>query len=57
MIDNNLFRDLFRYGTIKCDCDIQDKSGRFIRVCIFKLDNKTYLTVMCNGEVLKCEEV
>ena len=57
MIDNNLFRDLLRYGTIKRDCDLQDKWGRFIRVCIYELDDKTYLIVMCNGEVLKCEEI
>lgn len=57
MVNTNLFDDLIRYGRMKCDCDFQDKSGRFIRVCMFEFNNKPYLTVMCNGEALKCEEV
>lgn len=57
MIDNNLFRDLIRYGTIKADFEVEDNMGRLFRVRVFDHDGKKYSAVMCDGEPLSCEEV
>lgn len=57
MIDNNLFRNLLRYGTIKADFEVKDNMGRLFRVRVFEYQEKKYFTVMCNGEPLRCEEV
>ena len=57
MIDNNLFRDLLRYGKIKADFEVNDTMGRFFRVRVFEYQEKKYFTVMCDGEPLRCEEV
>ena len=57
MIDNNLFRDLLRYGKIKADFEVKENTGRLFRVRVFEYDGKKYFTVMCDGEPLRCEEV
>ncbi len=57
MIDNNLFRNLLRYGKIKTDFEVKDNMGRLYRVRVFEYENKKYFTVMCDGELLRCEEV
>ena len=57
MIDNNLFRDLLRYGKIKADFEAKDTMGRYIRIRVFEYQEKKYFTVMCDGEPLRCEEV
>ena len=57
MIDNNLFRDMLRYGKIKSDFEVKDNIGRLFRVRVFEHQEKKYFTVMCNGEPLRCEEV
>ncbi len=59
MIDNNLFRDLLRYGKIKADFDntALDVDAEYIRVRVFEYDGKKYFTVMCDGEVLELKEV
>ena len=57
MIDNNLFRDLLRYGKIKADFEVKENTGRLFRVRVFECQEKKYFTVMCDGEVLRCEEV
>ena len=57
MIDNNLCRDLLRYGTIKADFEVKDNMGRLFRVRVFEYQEKKYFTVMCDGEPLRCEEV
>lgn len=57
MIDNNLFRDLLRYGKIKADFEVADGFWRYYRVRVFEYQEKKYFTVMCDGEVLRCEEV
>ena len=57
MIDNNLFRDLLRYGKIKADFEVKEITGRLFRVRVFEYEGKKYFTVMCDGEVLRCEEV
>ena len=57
MIDNNLFRDLLRYGKIKADFEVKDTMGRYFRVRVFEYQEKKYFTVMCDGEPLRCEEV
>ena len=57
MINNNLFRDLLRYGKIKADFEVKDTMGRYFRVRVFEYQEKKYFTVMCDGEVLKCEEI
>lgn len=57
MIDNNLFRDLLRYGKIKADFEVKDTMGRYFRVRVFWYQEKKYFTVMCNGEVLEIKEV
>ena len=57
MIDNNLFRDLLRYGKIKADFEVKDNMGRLFRVRVFEYQEKKYFTVMCDGESLRCEEV
>ena len=57
MINNNLFRDLLRYGKIKADFEVKENTGRLFRVRVFEYENKKYFTVMCDGEPLRCEEV
>lgn len=57
MVNNNLFRDLLRYGKIKADFEVKDNMGRYFRVRVFEYQEKKYFTVMCDGEVLRCEEV
>ena len=57
MIDNNLFRDLLRYGKMKADFEVKENTGRLFRVRVFEYENKKYFTVMCDGEPLRCEEV
>ena len=59
MINNNLFRDLLRYGKIKADFDntALDVDAEYIRVRVFEYEGKKYFTVMCDGEPLRCEEV
>ena len=57
MVNTNLFRDLLRYGKIKADFEVKDNMGRLFRVRVFEYENKKYFTVMCDGEVLRCEEV
>jgi hypothetical protein len=57
MVNTNLFRDLLRYGKIKADFDVKDNMGRLFRVRVFEYQEKKYFTVMCDGEVLMCEEV
>lgn len=59
MINTNLFRDLLRYGKIKADFDNTaiDVEAEYIRVRVFEYQGKKYFTVMCGGEVLRCEEV
>ena len=57
MINNNLFRDLLRYGKIKADFEVKDNMGRLFRVRAFEYQEKKYFTVMCDGEPLRCEEV
>ena len=55
MINNNLFRDLIRYGKIKADFEVKDTMGRYFRVRVFEYQDKKYFTVMCDGEVLRCD--
>jgi hypothetical protein len=59
MVNNNLFRDLLRYGKIKADFDNTaiDVEAEYIRVRVFEYQGKKYFTVMCDGEPLRCEEV
>lgn len=57
VINDNLFRDLLRYGKIKADFEVKENTGRLFRVRVFEYQEKKYFTVMCNGEVLRCEEM
>ena len=57
MVNTNLFRDLLRYGKIKADFEVADGFWRYYRVRVFEYQEKKYFTVMCDGEVLRCEEV
>ena len=57
VINNNLFRDLLRYGKMKADFEVKDTMGRYFRVRVFEYQEKKYFTVMCDGEPLRCEEV
>ena len=57
MINNNLFRDLLRYGKIKSDFEVKENMGRLFRVRVFEYQDKKYFTVMCDGEPLRCAEV
>lgn len=57
MVNTNLFRDLLRYGKMKSDFEVKDTMGRYFRVRVFEYQEKKYFTVMCDGEVLRCEEV
>ena len=57
MINNDLFRDLLRYGTIKADFEVENNMERLFRVRVFEYEGKKYFTVMCDGEPLRCEEV
>ena len=57
MINNNLFRDLLRYGKIKADFEVKDNMGHLFRVRAFEYQEKKYFTVVCEGEPLRCEEV
>lgn len=57
MINNNLFRDLLRYGKIKSDFEVKENTGRLFRVRVFEYENKKYFTVMCDGEPLELKEV
>lgn len=57
MIDNNLSRDLLRYGKIKSDFEVKDNMGRLFRVRVFEYQEKKYFTVMVDGEPLELKEV
>ena len=57
MINNNIFRDLLRYGKIKSDFEVKDSIGRWFRVRVFEYDGKKFFTVMCDGEPLELKEV
>lgn len=57
MIDNNLFRDLIRYGKIKADFEVKDTMGRYFRVRVFEYQEKKYFTVIVDGEPLELKEV
>ena len=57
MIDNNLFRDLIRYGKIKADFEVKDTMGRYFRVRVFEYQEKKYFTVMADGKALEMKEV
>lgn len=57
MIDNNLFRDLLRYGKIKADFEVADGFWRYYRVRVFEYQDKKYFTVMVDGEPLELKEV
>lgn len=57
MVNNNLFRDLLRYGKIKADFEVKDTMGRYFRVRVFEYQQKKYFTVMCDGEPLELKEV
>ena len=57
MINNNLFRELLRYGKIKSDFEVKDNMDRLFRVRVFEYQEKKYFTVMVDGEPLRCEEV
>ena len=57
MVNNNLFRDLLQYGTIKSDFEVADGLHRLFRIRVFEYENKKYFTVMCDGELLELKEV
>ena len=57
MVNNNLFRDLLRYGKMKADFEVRDTMGRYFRVRVFEYQEKKYFTVMCDGEWLELKEV
>ena len=57
MVNNNFFRDLLRYGKMKSDFEVKENTGRLFRVRVFEYQDKKYFTVMCDGELLRCEEV
>jgi hypothetical protein len=57
MVNTNLFCDLLRYGKMKADFEVKDAMGRYFRVRVFEHQEKKYFTVMCDGEMLRCEEV
>ena len=57
MVNNNLFRDLLRYGKIKADFEVKENTGRLFRIRVFEYQEKKYFTIMCDGEPLRCEEV
>ena len=57
MINNNLFRDLLRYGKMKADFEVKENTGRLFRVRVFEYQEKNYFTVICDGEWLELKEV
>ena len=57
MINNNLFRDLLRYGKMKADFEVKDTMGRYFRVRVFEYQEKKYFTVIVDGEPLELKEV
>ena len=57
MVNDNLFRDLLRYGKIKADFEVKENTGRLFRVRVFEYQEKKYFTVMCDGEPLELKEV
>ena len=57
MTKEEMMRDLIRYGKIKSDFEVKENTGRLFRVRVFEYQEKKYFTVMCDGEVLRCEEV
>ena len=44
-------------GKRKADFEVKDTMGRYFRVRVFEYQEKKYFTVMCDGEVLRCEDV
>jgi hypothetical protein len=57
MDKEEMMHDLLRYGKIKADFEVKDTMDRYFCVRVFEYQDKKYFTVMCDGEVLKCEEV
>jgi hypothetical protein len=57
MTKEDMMHDLVRYGKIKADFEAKDTMGRYFRVRVFEYQEKKYFTVMCDGELLRCEEV
>ena len=58
MINNNLFRDLLRYGKIKADFEAKDTMGRYIRIRVFEYqEKKQYIKKDENGEAVTYTEI
>ena len=57
MTKEDMMHDLVRYGKMKENFEVKDIMGRYFRVRVFEHQEKKFFTVMCNGEVLRCEEV
>ena len=57
MVNNNIFRDLLRYGKMKADFEVADGFLRYYRVRVFEYQGKKYFTVMVDGEPLELKEV
>lgn len=52
----NLSRDLLRYGFIKADVTTDEKDG-CRRIRVFEYQGKKYFHWMFNGELIECYEV
>lgn len=52
----NLSKELLRYGLIKADVTTDDKDG-CRRIRVFEYENKKYVHHMFNGELIECYEV
>ena len=56
MKQENLSKDLLRYGIIKADVETEEKSG-YRRVRVVEYEGKKYFHHMFNGELIECYEV
>ena len=56
-LEKELYKNLFRYGTILTDFSIEDSSSDQHRVRVFKLANKNYWLHQRNGEAVEIIEL
>lgn len=57
MKKEEMMHNLVRYGKIKNDFECKDGFGNWFRFRVIEYKDTNYFTVMCNGEVLRCEEI
>lgn len=51
------YYELIHYGNAKQDIEIQDINGKFNRILVFDYYGSIWFMQLCNGEIVKIEEL